>query len=182
MNWFTSTRQLRIKGEHWLMLITMISLQHKYLFPSTKEVFFILIKYLAIWINSFGPVTIKDMQTPTPLRSGHLVIQDAQLMSLKKWWKQNFISHRIAFGHLRHWRPKGAFWLPKNSTLFKNGQICRVGAYFLHKWFFLWLSFWDIVTFSKFYVKKTYVFFLCGKKMQKNIRCACFWSVLIQKR
>ena len=72
-----------------------------------------------------------------PLRSGHLGMKEHNVLRLKMG--VNFISHHIAFGR---WRcPKVAFWAPKNSFFFENGQICREdwywsNAHFSHKWFF----------------------------------------------
>ena len=98
--------------------------------------------FLFIWKtdfhkNIFGPVTIKDMQTPLPLGSGHLDVKDAERAKKMMDVKFHILSCRV-------WAPcpKGAFWAPKNSTSFKSGQICRVdwnwpATYCSHKWFFV---------------------------------------------
>ena len=61
---------------------------------------------------------------------------------------------------LSHYRPKGALWAPENSTFFESSQICRIDwnwpvAHFcINDFSYAFLSFWDIVTFSHFCVKK----------------------------
>ena len=75
-----------------------------------------------------APALTKDMQTPLPLRSGHLDIKDAQCAENKDVCKISYhiISRWVAAGV-----QKGAFWAPKNSFVFKNGQISgQIGNYF----------------------------------------------------
>ena len=90
--------------------------------------------------------------TPSPLRSGHLEIKDAQCANNMRAVKFHITSYRV-------WAPQAPNApnrRTKNSTFFKSSQFCRVywnwsGAHFFHEWLFfvrfLFFEIWSILDF-----------------------------------
>ena len=89
------------------------------------------------WVHGPCP-NYGSADPPQPIRTGHLDIKDAQWAKKMMGAKFHITSYRV----WHHGRPKGAFWVLKNSTLSIRGQICREDwncshAHFSHEWLFL---------------------------------------------
>ena len=142
-----------------------------------KTVFrFMRFSVLDIW--TIWSVTKKDMQTPPPLRSGHLYIKDAQFAETNEISCIRFLVFELLSPkRLQKMRKKNV--VQKLPNLQERCGLIRQWLSSSWVFFCATLSFRDIVDFSNGFVFTFFKGFYRPKKVKNNvnlIRCAMYWS------